>query len=70
MSTPHLKIIGELMNNSYGRARKAWQSRNVKGYQKEKPGFASSSGAILAPAASLTGPGCSTKWNSLKVGRV
>ena len=34
MSTPHLKIIGELMNNSYGRARKAWQSRNVEGYQE------------------------------------
>ncbi|MEI8313606.1 MAG: dihydropteroate synthase [Verrucomicrobiota bacterium] len=34
MTTPHLKIIGELMNNSYGRARKAWQSRSVAGYQE------------------------------------
>lgn len=33
MSAPKLQIIGELMNNSYGRARKAWQARNVAGYQ-------------------------------------
>lgn len=26
-------VIGELMNNSYGRARKAWQSRDTAGYQ-------------------------------------
>jgi 5-methyltetrahydrofolate corrinoid/iron sulfur protein methyltransferase len=34
MSTPKLQIIGELMNNSYARARKAWQARNVAGYQE------------------------------------
>ena len=34
MKTPALQIIGELMNNSYGRARKAWQARNVAGYQE------------------------------------
>jgi len=28
-----LKIIGELMNNSYGRARRAFKDRNPKGYQ-------------------------------------
>lgn len=33
MSHPNLHVIGELMNNSYGRARKAWQARNVTGYQ-------------------------------------
>ena len=33
MSKQPLNIIGELMNNSYGRARKAWQARNVAGYQ-------------------------------------
>lgn len=32
MST--LTIIGELMNNSYARARKAWQERNLAGYQE------------------------------------
>jgi 5-methyltetrahydrofolate corrinoid/iron sulfur protein methyltransferase len=26
-------VIGELMNNSYGRARKAWNAREVEGYQ-------------------------------------
>ena len=26
-------VIGELMNNSYGRARKAWKNRDVEGYQ-------------------------------------
>ncbi len=26
-------VIGELMNNSYGRARKAWTNRDVEGYQ-------------------------------------
>jgi 5-methyltetrahydrofolate corrinoid/iron sulfur protein methyltransferase len=34
MNPPTLQIIGELMNNSYGRARKAWQARNVAGYQE------------------------------------
>ena len=29
-----LKIIGELMNNSYGRARKAFRARNVSDYQQ------------------------------------
>lgn len=27
-------IIGELMNHSYARARKAWQARDIAGYQK------------------------------------
>ncbi len=26
-------VIGELMNNSYGRARKAWKNRDVEGYK-------------------------------------
>jgi len=26
-------VIGELMNNSYARARKAWKARNLEGYQ-------------------------------------
>ena len=34
MNRPHLNVIGELMNNSYGRARKAWQARDVAGYQE------------------------------------
>lgn len=33
MNTPKPKIIGELMNNSYGRARTAWQERNLDGYR-------------------------------------
>lgn len=33
MTTGPLQVIGELMNNSYGRARKAWSERNVSGYQ-------------------------------------
>lgn len=28
-----ITVIGELMNNSYGRARKAWKNRDVEGYQ-------------------------------------
>lgn len=33
---PHekLNVIGELMNNSYARARKAWSARDVTGYQE------------------------------------
>ena len=34
MNPKKLHVIGELMNNSYGRARKAWQARNVAGYQE------------------------------------
>ena len=34
MNSPKLTIIGELMNNSYGRARKAWLARNIEGYQE------------------------------------
>ena len=34
MNPTKLHVIGELMNNSYGRARKAWQARNVAGYQE------------------------------------
>lgn len=30
----NLTIIGELMNHSYARARKAWETRNIAGYQK------------------------------------
>ena len=29
-----MKIIGELINNSYARARRAWQNRDVEGYQQ------------------------------------
>ena len=32
-STPQLKIIGELINNAYGRARRAWEARDVTGFQ-------------------------------------
>ena len=32
--TQKLHIVGELMNNSYARARKAFTERNVKGYQQ------------------------------------
>ena len=34
MNTSKLHVIGELMNNSYARARRAWQARNVAGYQE------------------------------------
>lgn len=34
MNPPQLQIIGELMNNSYARARKSWQARDVTGYQE------------------------------------
>lgn len=34
MNPAELHVIGELMNNSYGRARKAWQARRVAGYQE------------------------------------
>lgn len=34
MSSKKLHIIGELMNNSYARARKAFSDRNVEGYQQ------------------------------------
>lgn len=30
----NLSIIGELMNNSYGRARRAWTNRDLAGYQE------------------------------------
>jgi 5-methyltetrahydrofolate--homocysteine methyltransferase len=33
MTNKELKIIGELMNNSYARARNAFTARDVKGYQ-------------------------------------
>lgn len=33
MSDPRLNIVGELMNNSYARARSAFTSRDVKAYQ-------------------------------------
>lgn len=29
----NVTVIGELMNNAYGRARKAWKKRDVSGYQ-------------------------------------
>lgn len=34
MTHPKLHIIGELMNNSYARARNAFLERNVQGYQE------------------------------------
>ena len=34
MNPPQIHIIGELMNHSYARARKAWQARDVTGYQE------------------------------------
>jgi 5-methyltetrahydrofolate--homocysteine methyltransferase len=34
MNGTKLQVIGELMNNSYGRARKAWLARDVAGYQE------------------------------------
>lgn len=34
MSNTDLTVIGELMNNSYGRARRAWSDRNIDGYQE------------------------------------
>jgi 5-methyltetrahydrofolate--homocysteine methyltransferase len=34
MNQKKIKIIGDLINNAYGRARKAWTSRNLEGYQK------------------------------------
>ena len=33
MSTKEITIIGELMNNSYARTRRAWQARDIQGYQ-------------------------------------
>jgi 5-methyltetrahydrofolate--homocysteine methyltransferase len=33
MPTPRLNLIGELINNSYARARSAFTARDVKGYQ-------------------------------------
>ena len=34
MSTPpKIRIIGELINNAYARARRAWEARDVAGYQ-------------------------------------
>ena len=32
-SAPRLRIIGELINNAYARARKAWETRDVTGFQ-------------------------------------
>lgn len=35
MSTPpKIRIIGELINNAYGRARKAWENRDIRGFQQ------------------------------------
>lgn len=34
MSGKKIKVIGDLINNAYGRARKAWTTRNLEGYQK------------------------------------
>jgi 5-methyltetrahydrofolate--homocysteine methyltransferase len=30
---PRIRIIGELMNNAYARARRAWEGRDISGYQ-------------------------------------
>lgn len=32
-STPRIRIIGELINNAYARARRAWEARDVAGFQ-------------------------------------
>lgn len=32
-STPRIRVIGELINNAYARARNAWEARDVTGYQ-------------------------------------
>lgn len=32
-TTPRIRIIGELINNAYARARRAWEARDVSGYQ-------------------------------------
>ena len=32
-TTSNVTVIGELMNNSYGRARNAWRTRDLEGYQ-------------------------------------
>lgn len=32
--TPRIRIIGELINNAYARARRAWEARDVAGYQQ------------------------------------
>jgi len=29
-----MNIIGDIINNAYGRARKSWEARNLEGYQK------------------------------------
>lgn len=34
MKSDQPQVIGELMNNSYARARKAWQERNLDGYRE------------------------------------
>ncbi|MBL4575374.1 MAG: dihydropteroate synthase [Opitutaceae bacterium] len=34
MNEKKIKVIGDLINNAYGRARKAWTTRNLEGYQK------------------------------------
>jgi 5-methyltetrahydrofolate--homocysteine methyltransferase len=31
---PRIRIIGELINNAYARGRRAWESRDVAGYQR------------------------------------
>lgn len=31
--TPQIRVIGELINNAYGRARTAWERRDLDGYQ-------------------------------------
>lgn len=33
MTHPPIRIIGELINNAYARARRAWEARDVRGYQ-------------------------------------
>jgi 5-methyltetrahydrofolate--homocysteine methyltransferase len=34
MSNKKLNVIGELINNSYGRARRAFTDKNLQGYQE------------------------------------
>ncbi len=33
MNPPRIRIIGELINNAYARARRAWEARDVAGFQ-------------------------------------
>ena len=34
MAPKKVRIIGDIINNAYARARRAWQARDLEGYQK------------------------------------